>query len=59
MSIVANQLIIRKKSAIKNESIINWKNKIKSLNLNPITEVVKDFGNKWMSEDFAKEKLGL
>ena len=59
ISFIANQLVIRKQSKIDDESLKSWKKKLKSLNLNPNIENKIEFNEKWMSEQYARDKLGF
>lgn len=59
ISLVANQIIIRRKLSIEPKKIIEWEEKIKSLNLKSKRVDNKEFSEKWMSEEYVRNKLGL
>ena len=59
ISLVANQIIIRRKFSIDPKKLSYWEEKIKSLNLKPKKANNSEFSEKWMSEDYVRNKLGL
>ncbi|OLS23968.1 MAG: Transcriptional regulator MraZ [Candidatus Heimdallarchaeota archaeon LC_3] len=59
ISIVANQIIIKRKISIDSEKITEWRKKIKSLNLKANESENSLYEEKWMSEDYVRNKLGL
>lgn len=59
ISLVANQIIIRRKLSIEPKKIIEWEEKINSLNLKSKRVDNNEFSEKWMSEEYVRNKLGL
>jgi AbrB family looped-hinge helix DNA binding protein len=59
ISLVANQIVIRRKFSIDEQKIDNWEKKVKGLNLKANKSQNTEFSEKWMSEEYVRNKLGL
>ena len=59
ISIIANQLLIRRTTSVDKDMIDQWKQNIKSLNLKPQTIDQDSSNSNWMSEEYIRNKLGL
>ena len=59
ISLVANQLVIRKRLPITKEQIDDWKISIKNSHLKPNTADPSESNEKWYSEEYVRNKLAI
>ncbi|MFX0065726.1 MAG: AbrB/MazE/SpoVT family DNA-binding domain-containing protein [Candidatus Hermodarchaeota archaeon] len=59
ISLIANQVIIRKKTGEDKETISQWKQKIENMSIEAFKEDIDEEKTKWYSEEYVRNKLGL
>lgn len=59
ISVVANQIIIRKRSNLSHREVDEWSNALLEMDAPPNPSSTEQYTEKWMSESYARNKLGL